>query len=129
MLWNKRVIDNSQTSVDKGSCAESFAIQYLCDQGLSFISKNFHTRKGEIDLIMKDGDIFVFVEVKYRKSDNFGGAISAIPQSKQLKIKHSITFYLHQAGLNEYNTPCRIDVVALVGDITQPQVTWIKNAF
>ncbi len=71
----------------------------------------------------------MFVEVKYRKHSQFGGAISAIPISKQKKIKYAVTFYLQQAGLNEYNTACRIDVIALEGDINQPTVTWIKNAF
>lgn len=120
---------STSTSTDKGSIAESYAQQYLTEQGLTFIDKNFHSRQGEIDLIMRDGDTYVFVEVKYRKKSTFGGAISAVPISKQTKIKYSITFYLHQAGLNEYNTPCRIDVVALVGDIEQPHVTWLKNAF
>ena len=78
---------------------------------------------------MLEDDTYVFIEVKYRKNRLFGGAIAAIPASKQQKIKHCVTFYLHQAGLNEYNTSCRIDVIALQGDITQPQVTWLKNAF
>ncbi len=78
---------------------------------------------------MREGDTFVFVEVKYRKSTRFGGAIAAISATKQKKVKHCVTFYLQQAGLNEYNTPCRIDVIALEGDINQPVVTWLKNAF
>lgn len=129
MLWNKKAATKSTTSTDKGQITEQYAQQYLSEQGLIFIEKNFHSRQGEIDLIMRDGDTYVFIEVKYRKNELFGGAIAAISLSKQKKIKHSVKFYLHQAGLNEYNTPCRIDVVALVGDINQPQVTWLKNAF
>lgn len=129
MLWNKVVSAKNATSTDKGHITERYAQQYLLQQGLTFIDKNFHSRQGEIDLIMRDGDTYVFIEVKYRKNMLFGGAIAAISSSKQKKIKHCVTFYLHQLGLNEYNTPCRIDVVALVGDINQPQVTWLKNAF
>ena len=120
---------NTDTSHARGKVTEAFAENYLIQQGLTPIDRNIHCRQGEIDLVMRDGDIFVFVEVKYRKSKGFGGAIAAISASKQNKVKHCITFYLHQNGLNEYNTPCRVDVVALEGDITQPQVTWLKNAF
>ncbi|WP_057832637.1 YraN family protein [Colwellia sp. TT2012] len=129
MLWNKRATRQNDTGTDKGKVSEQFAEQFLVKQGLSLIDKNYHCRQGEVDLIMLDGDTYVFIEVKYRKSKAFGGALAAIPLSKQQKVKHCVTFYLHQAGLNEYNTPCRIDVVALEGDISHPQVTWIKNAF
>ncbi|PKI13045.1 YraN family protein [Colwellia sp. 12G3] len=129
MLWNNNATDKSTTSTDKGHITERYAEQYLTEQGLTLVDRNFHSRQGEIDIIMLDGNTYVFVEVKYRKNISFGGAIAAIPASKQHKIRHSITFYLHKAGLNEYNTACRIDVVALEGDITQPQVTWLKNAF
>lgn len=124
MLWTK-----AQTSHNKGKVTEDFAKQYLIKQGLIFIDKNVHCRQGEIDLVMKDGCTFVFIEVKYRKNNHFGGAISAISPSKQQKIKHCVAFFLHKANLNEYNTPCRFDVIALEGDINQPQITWLKNAF
>ena len=131
MLWNKRTPAPSDTGTgtDKGIITEQFAERFLIKQGLSLIEKNYHCRQGEIDLIMLDGDTYVFIEVKYRKNKAFGGAIAAITASKQKKIKHCVTFYLHQVGLNEYNTPCRVDVVALEGDISHPQVTWLKNAF
>lgn len=120
---------NPQTSYSRGQATEAFAQQYLIQQGLVFIDKNVHCRQGEIDLVMQDGDTLVFVEVKYRKNNHFGGAISAVSASKQKKIKHCVAFFLHKANLNEYNTPCRFDVIALDGDISQPQVTWLKNAF
>jgi putative endonuclease len=129
LLWKNNATSKEQSSTDKGNITERFAEQYLTKHGLTFVESNYHSRQGEIDLIMRDGETYVFIEVKYRKNMNFGGAIAAIPISKQKKIRHCITFYLHQVGLNEYNTPCRIDVIALVGDITQPQVTWLKNAF
>lgn len=144
MLWSKSRLDKSVisktmtsksassktvTSKNKGDITEALAKSYLSEQGLTLIGKNFHCRQGEIDLIMNEGNTFVFIEVKYRKSSGFGGAISAISMSKQHKIKHAIAFYLQQAGLNEYNTPCRVDVITLEGDITQPRITWLKNAF
>ncbi|KGJ91227.1 YraN family protein [Colwellia psychrerythraea] len=129
MLWSKRAATTGVTCTDIGKITEQLAEQYLTKQGLNLIDKNYHCRQGEVDLIMLDGDTYVFIEVKYRKNKAFGGAIAAIPASKQQKVKHCVTFYLHQVGLNEYNTPCRIDVVALEGDIANPQVTWLKNAF
>jgi len=118
-----------QTSHSKGKATEEFAKQYLLQNGLAFIDNNVHCRQGEIDLVMKEDQTFVFVEVKYRKNNHFGGAISAVSQAKQQKLKHCVAFFLHKANLNEYNTPCRFDVIALEGDINQPQVTWLKNAF
>jgi len=129
LLWKDNTSAKETSSSSKGQLTESYAQQYLSKQGLILIERNFHSRQGEIDLIMLDGDTYVFIEVKYRKSKEFGGAIAAVSASKQKKIKQCVTFYLHQNSLNEYNTPCRVDVVALEGDITQPDVTWLKNAF
>jgi putative endonuclease len=122
-------LTNEPNSQKKGQITEDFAKKYLTQQGLVFIDSNVHCRQGEIDLIMQDDQVFVFVEVKYRKNNRFGGAISAVSQSKQQKIKHCVAFLLHKANLNEYNTPCRFDVIALEGDINKPEVTWLKNAF
>ncbi|MCJ8320237.1 MAG: YraN family protein [Colwellia sp.] len=117
-----------------GQIAEEFASRYLASQGLTTLVRNFQNRQGEIDLIMKDHDTFVFIEVKYRKNNNFGGAIAAIPYKKQQKIRQCAKFYLQRLQINEYNTPCRFDVVAVEGDInesnqTSPKITWLKNAF
>ena len=124
MSWTRKT-----THVETGKSAENFAATYLTNQGLLPLQNNFQNRQGEIDLIMKDNDTWVFIEVIYRQANNFGGAISAISTSKQQKIKQCAAFYLQQSGLNEYNTPCRFDVVALQGDITNPEITWLKNAF
>ena len=122
------------TTKQVGEIAEAYASQYLLNNGLCFIDKNFHNRQGEIDLIMRDKNAYVFIEVKYRKNNNFGGAIAAIPYKKQQKIRQCATYYLQQHGLNEYNTPCRFDVVAVEGSLNNnvqfnPKVTWLKNAF
>jgi len=129
------MLSNSNTTSRKvGQIAEELASRYLVSQGLTYLGKNFHNRQGEIDLIMKDRNTIVFVEVKYRKNNNFGGAIAAIPYKKQQKIRQCAKFYLQRSQINEYNTPCRFDVVAVEGDLnestqTVPQITWLKNAF
>lgn len=124
MLWTKKA-----NTVAKGKNSEQFAAHYLSQQGLELQTCNFQNRAGEIDLIMLDHDILVFVEVKYRKNSHFGGALAAVSVKKQQKIKKCAAFYLQQAGLNEYNTPCRFDVIAMQGDINNPEITWLKNAF
>jgi len=124
LLWTKK-----PTTRETGNATETFAANYLVQQGLIIQDKNIHSRMGEVDIIMKDDETFVFIEVKYRSSARFGGAISAISQQKQQKIRKTAAFYLQQSGLNEYNTPCRFDVVALQGNISNLDITWLKNAF
>jgi len=124
LLWTKK-----PTTRETGNITELFAAKYLVKQGLIIQDKNLYSRMGEIDIIMKDGDTFVFVEVKYRASTLFGGAISTISTKKQQKIRKTAAFYLQQCGLNEYNTPCRFDVIALQGNINNLDITWLKNAF
>jgi putative endonuclease len=120
---------SKDTSHARGKVTEAFAEKYLTQHGLIPVDRNIHCRQGEIDLVMRDGDTFVFVEVKYRKNNHFGAALEAVSLAKQNKIRHCVAFFFHKANLNEYNTPCRFDVIALEGNINQPQVTWLKNAF
>lgn len=124
MLWTKQSSHRAA-----GSLWEDYAKQYLLKQGLQAVTQNFHSRQGEIDLIMKDGQSYVFVEVKYRKSNNFGGATAAVTGSKQQKLTQTAKVFLQQQGLNEYNTECRFDVIAIEGDENNPTTTWLKNAF
>jgi putative endonuclease len=123
LFWNK------PTTVSVGQKTEQLAAEYLIAKALVLRDRNFKNRQGEIDLIMQEQATIVFVEVKYRKNASFGGAISAITTRKQQKIKQCAAFYLQQLGLNEYNTPCRFDVITLQGDVCAPQITWLKNAF
>lgn len=124
MQWIKAL-----TTKAIGDSTEALAASYLTQQGLTLVARNFSSKFGEIDLICTKDDIYIFVEVKYRQSDQFGGAISMVSKTKQEKLKLCASFYLQQNGFNEYNTPCRFDVVALQGDLTQPHITWLKNAF
>ena len=119
--------DNNSVSV--GKITEQLAADYLAQHGLLLQASNFHNRRGELDLVMTEADTWVFIEVKYRRNNSFGGALFAISAQKQQKIKQCAAYYLQQAGLNEYNTSCRFDVIALQGDITNPEITWLKNAF
>ena len=108
-----------------GAQAEQWAAQYLQRQGLKLIEQNYHSRFGEIDLIMQDGDERVFVEVRLRSNANFGGAAASIDQRKQQRIISTAQQYL--AGLTRM-PPCRFDVV-LMADANGSGAQWLKNAF
>ena len=128
MLWNRQKKPVLPTHV-VGDIGEQLAADYLTTQGLTLLDTKFHCRLGEIDLVMKDQSTIVFIEVKYRKNSLFGGAISAVSPKKQQKIIKTALFYLQHRGLKEYNTPCRFDVVAILGNFNYPDISWLKNAF
>lgn len=130
MRWTANKVNN--ISNQHGEIAELAAKEFLQAEGLIYIAQNFHCRWGEVDLIMKEHDVLVFIEVKYRKNNLFGGAISAVSIKKQQKIIKTAAIYLQQQGLNEYNTAYRFDVIAIEGNtdtIAKSQINWLKNAF
>ena len=77
----------SNNKAYKGQHAEQIACEYLQHQGLTLIDKNYHCRQGEIDLVMEHNDTLVFVEVRYRKNNLFGGAKESVTYKKQQKFK------------------------------------------
>ncbi len=105
--------------LDKERLAES----YLTGQTLRLVTRNHRCRFGEIDLIMRDGAVLVFVEVRYRRSERFGSAAETVDARKQRRLVAAARHYLlsHPSTL-----PCRFDVVAISG---QDRIQWIKNAF
>ncbi|MBY6187811.1 YraN family protein [Marinobacter hydrocarbonoclasticus] len=107
----------------RGKDAEQQACRFLQAQGLSPVAQNVQCRFGELDLIMRQGDTLVFVEVKYRRHGGFGGAASAVTPHKQHKLRLTANWYLQQQGMSD--CPCRFDVLAIDGDTTN----WIQNAF
>ena len=106
-----------------GQSAESRAAAFLQTHGLKLLSRNWRCRFGEIDLIMQDGATLVFVEVRLRSRDDFGGAAASVTPAKQKKLLAAARQYLSGS---KTLPPCRFDVVALSGKAT-PE--WIKNAF
>lgn len=109
----------------KGQHFEQAAERWLQARGLQPVTRNYRCRGGEIDLIMHQGDILVFVEVRYRATDSHGGAAGSVTRSKQHKIKLAARHYLKQHAINEAKQACRFDVMAFEGG----QPAWIQNAF
>lgn len=106
-----------------GRDAESRAQTALTRHGLRPVARNYRCRGGEIDLIMRDGEIVVFVEVRYRSRDDFGGAIASVDQRKQQRLILAARHYLATSG---WTGPCRFDVVGLDG---RHEAMWIRDAF
>lgn len=112
-------------SVQKGNEKEEEAKRYLVRHGLKWVQSHYRTRFGEIDLIMRDKSELVFVEVKYRKSANFGLAYESVSRHKQKKLQLTALYYLSHTASPE--ALARFDVVSLQGEPVQ--IEWIKNAF
>lgn len=110
----------------KGRHFEQDAERWLIKQGLSAVARNVRYRGGELDLVMRDGPLWVFVEVKYRQQQGFGGAHHAISQAQQQRLWRSARRYLAQQGLNEWDCQCRFDVMIYQGNQAP---LWIKGAF
>ena len=105
---------------DKGQQGEDAALVHLTRQGLHLVERNFRCAGGELDLIMRDGDCLVFVEVRRRRSKTFGGAAASITPAKQRRLVHAAqTFLLRYPRL----PPCRFDVIAIDAGV----IEWLKN--
>ena len=110
----------------RGQIAENTALEYLLARGLSLIERNYHSRTGEIDLIMEDADTLVFVEVRYRKTKKFGSPLESITQNKQNHLTQCAQYYLSS---NRINRPSRFDVVGISPNRESLDIEWIPNAF
>ena len=114
-----------------GMQQEEAAADYLRSQGLTLIQRNFQCRTGEIDLIMREDEVLVFVEVRFRRSTTHGSAAESVDIRKQKKLLRSAQYYLQVHGLSD-KVCSRFDVLAM----SLPQspgssacVEWIRNAF
>lgn len=103
-----------------GARAEERALGYLLRQGLVLVERNVRSRRGEIDLVMRDGDTLVFVEVRQRSDARFGGAAASIGPVKQARLwRAAQTFLLRHPS----PPPCRFDAVCIDGD----QLQWLRH--
>ncbi|HEU4683910.1 MAG TPA: YraN family protein [Nitrospira sp.] len=112
-----------------GQEGESVAEAHLRRQGYRIVARNVRSPLGELDLVAEDGGVLVFVEVKARRTQDFGGAIHAVHPRKQDKLVRLASQYLAQHHLS--NRPCRFDVVLLQRDPAgnASRIEHIQNAF
>lgn len=110
-----------------GKKSESLAVRYLKKNGYKILERNYRNKLGEIDIIAKEGETLVFVEVKARKTHVFGNPKWAVTSKKQRKISMVALYYLKAS--KQAHVKARFDVVALSLAEKSPQIEIIKNAF
>lgn len=119
------MFQRKQSSKAVGDNAENQACNYLQQQGLKLIERNYRSRRGEIDLVMQQDKTLVFVEVRLRTNERFGSAAESVTSRKQGRIIAAAQHYLQQ---QPSSLACRFDVVAISGK-EAPSINWIPNAF
>ncbi len=146
----KKTAPIKTTQQHSGGKAEQLAQAFLERQNLQFIIKNYYCRRGEIDLIFKDNDALVFIEVRYRRQIYFGSACETIDNTKQKKLIKAAEHYLHSHQLTE-SMASRFDVIGITPNTksvtkspceaqntssiikdknnNEYRIEWIKNAF
>ena len=117
---NSDPLARRQQAALRGQAAEARALAYLQQQGMQLVERNFSCRFGEIDLIMREQQTVVFVEVRQRSSAQFGGAAASVTAAKQGKLWRTAEVFLRR-----YTTPpgCRFDLIAIQGG----DLNWIRN--
>jgi len=114
---------NPESTTARGRRGEELACRHLESRGLRLLERNYRCRAGEIDLVMRDASTLVFVEVRFRASDRFGGAAASVGPAKQMRLTAAASHFLQRKSLN---LPCRFDVIAIgAGD----RIDWIQDAF
>ena len=113
------------TTKRSGDAAEDRALAHLLGRGLKLVERNYrtpHRGGGEIDLVMRDADTLVFVEVRKRASRDFGGAAASVGAAKQRRIVFAARHFLLRF---REPPPCRFDVVGVEGG----RIEWLQGAF
>ena len=110
-----------------GKLGENLACAALIGRGYAIIARRYRTRIGEIDIVAGDGDTTVFVEVKSRTGEDFGGGAMAVTRWKQRKVTLMAMDYIARHRLE--NTPCRFDVVTVDFVAGEPRIEIYTNAF
>lgn len=106
-----------------GSIGEDMAVEFLKSHGVKILERNYQNRFGEIDIIGREDNTLLFIEVKYRKNESFGYPLEAVGFAKREKIRKMARFFLNENHYYHYNI--RFDCIGIIGS----QIEWIKGAF
>jgi putative endonuclease len=113
----------ASTRNEAGTQAEDLAAAFLAERGLAIVARNFRRRCGELDIVARDGDTLVFVEVRLRRSARFGGAAESITAAKRARLCAAAGLYLARLA---HTPPCRFDAVLL--DALDPaRIRWVRD--
>lgn len=110
---------------DHGKIAEDRAADFLAQRGVEIVARNYRCRFGEIDLIGRDGETMIFVEVRLRSNPTFGGPAGSITTAKQKRIILAAQHFLTRF---RQPPPCRFDAI-LATRLSTPHYEWLKGAF
>lgn len=118
----------SRERIELGRRGEDLALAYLLGLGYRLQARNYRFRGGELDLVMLDGPVLVFVEVRSRTSLQHGTPLETIDFKKRRQIEKTAGFYLAREKISP-DTPCRFDAIAVELCGNTPQISHLKNAF
>jgi len=111
-----------------GQLAENLSCEFLQQQGLDILERNYRCKVGELDIIAKHHDSIVFAEVRFRKNIAFGNPLETVTLSKQKKLIKAALHYL-QRHKNLAKKPCRFDVISVTIQQNEYQFEWVQHAF
>ena len=112
----------------RGDAVEDAALALLESRGLRLLARNVAFRGGELDLVMADGETLVFVEVRYRAGDGFGGGAASVDAGKRRRLVRAAQAFLLRHP-HHADAPCRFDVIDAGGDPEAPRIDWLRDAF
>jgi putative endonuclease len=118
--------NSPQTARSRGSAIERLAAQWLQQQGLTLVASNHHVKGGELDLIMRDQDILVFIEVKHRTTTRYGHPLEMVNAQKRRRLIRTAALYIAH---HRVSSPCRFDILAITGMPPVLEFQWEKAAF
>ncbi|MED5252921.1 MAG: YraN family protein, partial [Pseudomonadota bacterium] len=118
--------NNPQTARYRGAAIERLAAQWLQQHGLRLVTNNHHVKGGELDLVMYDQDILVFVEVKHRATTRHGHPLEMVNAQKRRRLIRAASLYIARHNLS---CPCRVGIRARTGTPPPRAVDWVQAAF
>jgi len=116
------------TGRQKGDAVEAEVRRHLERQGLTLVERNYRSPHGEIDLIMRHGDVLTIGAVRYRRGTAFGLPAETVDAHKQARLRATAEHYL-QRDKRGSKKPCRFDIVAITRGAAGDQLTWLQDAF
>lgn len=119
-----RKVISPRRNLTDGALAEQLAERYLIEQGYQFIARNFHSRVGEVDLIMRSDNTIVFIEVRYRADASRGSAAESITKQKYLRCLKTAEYWLIKNNLQ--SSQYQIDVIAIDGKLDANNIHWLQ---
>jgi len=112
--------------MNRGAAAEALAAEFLEAKGLTIVARNYRCRGGEIDLIARDGETLIFVEVRLRSDSAFGGAAESITATKRRRLRFAAAHYLGRQSQMSREPPCRFDAILLAA-LDPGRIEWLVD--